>query len=60
MPVATRMIRGLLRRVVTRLMDRVGGRLVTRMADTSSDAPSATYEPKRNLYEKMQKEQQAD
>jgi len=60
MPVATRMIRSFLKRAVTRIMDRVGGRLVTRMADTSSDAPSAVFEPKRNLYEKMQQEQKQE
>ena len=44
------------KRAWVKVMDRVGGRLVSGMADTSADAPSARFEPKRNLYEKMQKE----
>ena len=35
-------------------MDRVGSKLVSRMADTSSDAPSAFHEPKRDVYSQMQ------
>ena len=41
------------RKAVTRLMDRVGGKLVSGMADTSADAPSARFEPKRDLYSQM-------
>jgi hypothetical protein len=47
------------RRALTRLMDRVGGKLVTGLADTSSDAPDARYKPKRDLYSKMVAEEAA-
>jgi hypothetical protein len=40
-------------------MDRVGGKFVAGFADTSSDAPDAHYEPKRNLYAQMQAEEAA-
>ena len=43
----------LARKAVTRLMDRVGGRLVSGLADTSSDAPDSRFKPKRDLYSKM-------
>ena len=41
------------RKAVTRLMDKVGSRLVSGMADTSSDAPASRFKPKRDLYAKM-------
>lgn len=41
------------KKVTTRLMDRVGGRVVAMATDTSSDAPDAFYAPKRSLYEDM-------
>ena len=41
------------RKAVTRLMDKVGDKLVSGMADTSADAPSARFEPKRDLYSQM-------
>ena len=53
MSFATRAVRKLARRAWTKVMDRLGGRLVSRMADTSSDAPNAFHKPKRNLYEQM-------
>ena len=40
--------RTLIRRASTKFMDKVGSKVVSRMADTSSDAPNASYEPKRN------------
>jgi len=49
----------LARRAVTRLMDRVGSKLVSGIADTSSDAPDARYKPKRDLYSKMAAEEAA-
>ena len=55
---AARMARAAVRRGWTRFMDRVGSRLVTSFADTSSDAPDARFQPKRNLYERMQQEGQ--
>ncbi len=50
MGLASKLIRGAARRVATRAMDRVGGKVVSRIADTSSDAPSAFHKPKRDLY----------
>jgi hypothetical protein len=38
----------LIRRVSTKFMDKVGSKVVSGMADTSSDAPNASYKPKRN------------
>ena len=38
----------LIRRASTKFMDKVGSKVVSRMTDTSSDAPNASYEPKRN------------
>ncbi len=43
----------LARKAMTRLMDRVGGKLVSGLADTSSDAPDSRFKPKRDLYSKM-------
>ena len=45
------------KKAVTRLMDKVGGKLVSGMADTSADAPSARFEPKRDLYSQMQEDE---
>ena len=42
-----------LRKGMTKLMDRVGSKLVSGMADTSSDAPNAFHKPKRNVYASM-------
>jgi len=47
------------KRLSTRLMDRVGSRVVAMTTDTSSDAPDAYYQPKRSLYEEMVAEEQA-
>ncbi len=46
------------RKAMTRLMDKVGGRLVSGMADTSSDAPASRFKPKRDLYAKMTAEEE--
>lgn len=46
-------------RVWTRLMDRVGSRVVEGIADTSSDAPNAFHKPKRDLYRQMEEEKAA-
>lgn len=43
-------------RAWTKFMDRIGSRLVSGMADTSSDAPNAFHKPKRNLYQQMEEE----
>lgn len=55
----TRFLKKMARRAVTRVMDRVGGRLVSGFADTSSDSPSAAYKPKRDLYDKLQQQDEA-
>ena len=34
-------------------MDKVGSKVVSGIADTSADAPSARFEPKRDLYRQM-------
>ena len=54
MSATTRMLRRVSRRAATRLVGKVGKRLVAGMADTSSDAPDAAFKPKRDLYAKMQ------
>jgi len=53
MSFASRAVKKMTQRVWTKLMDRVGGRLVSGMADTSADAPSAFHKPKRDIYRKM-------
>ncbi|MFT5686351.1 MAG: hypothetical protein ACI8RZ_007307 [Myxococcota bacterium] len=53
MSLASRAMKKLTGRAWTRFMDRVGGRLVSGMADTSADAPSSFHKPKRDLYRKM-------
>ena len=50
---AGRMAKGMAKKAVTRFMDRVGGKVVSGMTDTSSDAPDARFKPKRDLYSKM-------
>jgi len=51
--IAGRMAKGVAKKAITRLMDRVGGKLVSGMADTSSDAPDSRFKPKRDLYAKI-------
>lgn len=53
MSTASRILRRAAKRTATKLMDKFGQRLVSGMADTSSDAPNAAYAPKRDLYSKM-------
>ena len=43
-----RISKTVLRRASTKFMDKVGSKIVARMTDTSSDAPNAFYEPKRD------------
>ena len=50
---ASRMAAGFAKKAWIRVMDRVGGKLVSGMTGTSSDAPDARFEPKRDLYSKM-------
>jgi hypothetical protein len=58
--IAKNLVRAAARRVYTRFMDRVGSKVVAGIADTSSDAPNAFYEPKRDLYRKIVEEEQAE
>ena len=60
MKVIGRILKTFFRRASTRFMDKVGSKIVSRMADTSSDAPSAFYKPKRDIYEQMKQTQDKD
>lgn len=42
-----------LRKGMTKVMDRLGSKLVSGMTDTSSDAPNAFHKPKRDVYSSM-------
>ena len=57
MGLAQKIVKSTLKRIYTRLMDRVGGKVVSNIADTSSDAPNAFYVPKRDLYAKLSEEE---
>ena len=59
MSLASRAVKKLTQRAWTRLMDRVGGRLVSSMADTSADAPNSFHKPKRDLYRQMKADEAA-
>ena len=60
MGIARNLLKTTAKRLSTRLMDRVGSRVVAMTTDTSSDAPDAFYQPKRSLYEEMVAQEQAD
>lgn len=53
MGLASKVLKGLGKRAADKVMDRVGGKLVSGMADTSADAPSAFHQPKRDVYRHM-------
>ena len=53
-----KMLKRAVKKIWTRTMDKFGSRIVSRMADTSSDAPNAFHEPKRNVYAQMQNPKQ--
>lgn len=57
---AGRLVKGVTKKAVTRFMDRVGGKLVSGIADTSSDAPDSRFKPKRDLYSTMVSESATD
>ncbi|MED5372900.1 MAG: hypothetical protein VX899_17910 [Myxococcota bacterium] len=59
MGIATRLFKSAARGVYTRVMDKVGGRVVAGFADTSADAPDAYFTPKRDRYAEMVAEEQA-
>ena len=56
MKILRKIIKTTLKRVSTQFMDKVGSKIISGMADTSSDAPSASYKPKRDVYEQYKKE----
>lgn len=58
MSALSRILRRSVKKGLNRVMDKVGGRMVSGMADTSSDAPSAAFAPKRNLYAQLQAEEE--
>lgn len=45
--------RNLIKGIKDKVMDRYGEKLVSSIADTSSDAPSRFAAPKRDLYDKL-------
>ncbi len=49
---ASRMVKGL----KDRFMSKYGEKIVSNLADTSSDAPTRFAEPKRDVYDKLQQE----
>ncbi|HJN74309.1 MAG TPA: hypothetical protein QGF58_10290 [Myxococcota bacterium] len=57
--IGRKLLKNAMKGVYTRLMDKVGGKVVAGMADTSSDAPDAYYAPKRDKYREMVAEEQA-
>ena len=48
--------RKLIKGVKDRILDRFGDKIVSNIADTSSDAPNRHAEPKRDLYDKMKED----
>ncbi len=48
--------RDLIRGLKNKVMSRYGEKIVSTLGDTSSDAPNKFSEPKRNLYEEMERE----
>jgi hypothetical protein len=59
MGIARNLFKTAARGVYTRLMDRVGSKVVAGIADTSSDAPDAFYQPKRDVYRQMVEDERA-
>ena len=52
--------RSLLRGIKEKIMKDYGEKIVTNLADTSSDAPNKFAAPKRDLYDKMNEEGQIE
>lgn len=48
--------RSLIKGLKEKLLDRYGEKLVTNLADTSSDAPNRFAAPKRDVYDKLVEE----
>jgi hypothetical protein len=53
MGIGSKTVKKATKKARTWLRDRIGSQLITRMADTSADAPSSFTKPKRDLYNKM-------
>lgn len=51
MKIIRRILKTTIRRASTKFMDTIGSKIVSRMTDTSSDAPNAHYTPKRDVYD---------
>jgi hypothetical protein len=52
--------RNVLKGIKDRLMKDYGEKIVSNLADTSSDAPNKFAAPKRDLYDKLKEEGQID
>ncbi len=52
--------RSVLRGLKDKVMSRYGEKIVSTLGDTSSDAPNKFSEPKRNLYDELEKEGRID
>lgn len=52
--------RSLLKGIKDKLLKNYGEKLVSNLADTSSDAPNKFAAPKRDLYDKLKQEGQID
>ncbi|MEC8425746.1 MAG: hypothetical protein VX000_18305 [Myxococcota bacterium] len=55
MGIGRKLVKGMARKMGNSMLDKVGRRLVHTLGDTSSDAPDAAFEPKRNLYDQMRR-----
>ena len=59
MALPSKFLKRLGRRAVDRVVARVGGKLVSGMADTSADAPASRFEPKRQVYDEWRRQSDA-
>ena len=60
MGVTRNLLKNAVKSVSTKLMDRVGSKVVANVTDTSSDAPDAYYTPRRDRYAAMVAEENAE
>jgi hypothetical protein len=58
MSLLLRLTKKVLKKSITRFMDRVGSKVVSGMADTSSDAPNSFHKPKRDVYQEYVKKKE--
>lgn len=52
--------RSVLRGLKDKVMSRYGEKIVSSLGDTSSDAPNKFSEPKRNLYDELERDGKID